>query len=255
MVNMNRRIGVGHFGVTGFLAKLGIRYSDAPKSEFYPGILQELYTIVKEAAADYAFKLRIAAPVANTTMAPTGSVAKLVGATEGAQPPYAKYYFRRIQFSTINAAEQIQQHIDEGYDVEDSVYSANTKVIKYTVKEKLLEEVEALGYDADYVVQSQDELTLEELLAFQEMYQTNYVDNAISYTANIPEGKYTAEELGQIIKPFLPKLKGTTIMVDGTRPQSPYERITKMHYNYLSGPKSVEDSTDEDCASGACPIR
>jgi ribonucleoside-triphosphate reductase len=255
MVNMNRRIGVGHFGVAGFLAKLGIRYSDAPKDEFYPNILQELRTIVKEAAADYAFKLRIAAPVANTTMAPTGSIAKLVGATEGPQSVFAKYYFRRIQFSTITHANKIQEYIDAGYDVEDSIYAANTKVVKFVVKEKLVEEVEALGYDADYMVQSQDELTLEDMLAFQEMYQTNYVDNSISYTANIPEGKYTAQELGEIIKPFLPKLKGTTIMVDGSREQSPYERITKMHYNYLSGPKSVEDSTDENCSTGACPVR
>lgn len=255
MVNRNRRIGVGHFGVAGFLNKLGIKYSEAPQQEFYPELLRDLYSTVKSESTDYAFKLRIAAPVANTTMAPTGSIAKLVGATEGAQSPYAKYYFRRIQFSTINAAEQIQKHIDEGYDVEDSVYSANTKVIKYVVKEKLVQEVEDLGYNADEIVESQDELTLEQMLAFQEMYQSNYVDNAISYTANIPEGKYSVQELADIIKPFLPKLKGTTIMVDGTRPQSPYERITKMHYNYLSGPKSIEDSVDEDCASGACPIR
>lgn len=255
MVNMNRRIGVGHFGVAGFLAKLGIRYSDAPKSDFYPSLLRDLYKTVKNAAADYAFKLRIAAPVANTTMAPTGSIAKLVGATEGPQPPFAKYYFRRIQFSTINHPDKIQEHIDAGYEVEDSIYAANTKVVKFVVKEKLVEEVEALGYDADYIVQSQDELTLDDMLAFQEMYQSNFVDNSISYTANIPEGKYTAQELGEIIKRYLPNLKGTTIMVDGSREQSPYERITKMHYNYLSGPKSVEDSTDEDCATGACPIR
>jgi adenosylcobalamin-dependent ribonucleoside-triphosphate reductase len=255
MVNMNRRIGVGHFGVTGFLAKLGIRYSEAPQQEFFPALLRDLYEAVKDEATDYSFRLRIPAPVANTTMAPTGSVAKLVGATEGAQPPYAKWYFRRIQFSTINAAEQIQRHIDEGYDVEDSVYSANTKVIKYTVKEKLLEEVEALGLDAAYVVQSQDELSLEEMLSFQEMYQTNYVDNAISYTANIPENKYSVEELAEIIKPFLPKLKGTTIMVDGTRPQSPYSRISKEEYLSLTGPKIIEDSVDESCSTGSCPIR
>jgi adenosylcobalamin-dependent ribonucleoside-triphosphate reductase len=255
MVNRNRRIGVGHFGVAGFLNKLGIKYSEAPQQEFYPELLRDLYQAVKSESTDYAFKLRIAAPVANTTMAPTGSIAKLVGATEGAQPPYAKYYFRRIQFSTINATDQIQRHIDEGYDVEDSVYSANTKVIKYVVKEKLVQEVEDLGLNADEIVESQDELTLEQMLSFQEMYQSNYVDNAISYTANIPEGKYSVHELADIIKPFLPKLKGTTIMVDGTRPQSPYERITKMHYNYLSGPKSVEDSVDEECSTGACPIR
>jgi adenosylcobalamin-dependent ribonucleoside-triphosphate reductase len=255
MVNRNRRIGVGHFGVAGFLAKLGIRYSDAPKGKFFPQLLRELYQVVKDESADYAFKLRIPAPVANTTMAPTGSIAKLVGATEGAQPPYAKRYKRRVQFSTINAPEQIQKHIDEGYEVEDSVYSANTKVVSFIVKEKLVDEVEKLGYDADFMVQSQDELSLEEMLSFQEMYQINYVDNAISYTANIPEDKYTVEELKQVIKPFLTTLKGTTIMVDGTRPQAPYLRLTKEEYDSLSGPKSIEDSTDEECASGACPIR
>lgn len=256
MVNRNRRIGVGHFGVAGFLNKLGIKYSQAPKDEFFPELLRELKKTVKAEAADYAFKLRIAAPVANTTMAPTGSIAKLVGATEGPQPPYAKYYYRRIQFSTINHPEKIEEYLAAGYDVEDSVYSANTKVVKSIVKELLVQQVEDLGYDADEIVESQDELSLEEMLSFQEMYQTNYVDNSISYTANIPEGKYTVKELANIIKPFLTKLKGTTIMVDGTRPQAPYERLTKEQYLSLSGPKSVEDSTDEDCAKGgACPIR
>jgi adenosylcobalamin-dependent ribonucleoside-triphosphate reductase len=255
MVNMNRRIGVGHFGVAGFLNKMGIRYSDAPKTEMYPELLRKLYQTVKDASNAYAFELRIPAPVANTTMAPTGSIAKLVGATEGAQSPYAKYFIRNVRFSTINHPEKIAEEISKGYHAEPCVYSANTMVISYPTKEKLVDEVEQLGYDADYIVQSQDQLTLEEMLAFQEMYQSNYVDNAISYTANIPEGKYTVEEVMAIIKPFLPKLKGTTIMVDGSREQAPYQRITKMHYNYLAGPKGVADSTDEDCASGACPIR
>lgn len=253
MVNKNRRIGVGHFGVAGFLAKRGIRYSDAPSSDF-PAILRMMYATVWEEARDYAFKLRIPAPVANTTMAPTGSIAKLVGATEGAQPPYAKFYIRRVQFSTINAPDQIQKYIDEGHDVEDSVYSANTKVVSFIVKEKLVQEVEDMGYD-DTVVQSQDELTLDEMLAFQAMYQEHYVDNAISYTANIAENKYSIDEVASIIRPFLPKLKGTTIMVDGTRPQAPYFRLTKEEYLSLSGPKTVEDSTDEECSTGACPIR
>lgn len=255
MVNRNRRIGVGHFGVASFLNKMGIRYSDAPKTKFFPELLRKLYDTVKTESHDYAFKLRIAAPVANTTMAPTGSIAKLAGPTEGAQPPYAKYYERRIQFSTINAPDQIAKYEAEGYSIEDSIYSANTKVVTFIVKEKLVDEVEKLGYDADYIVQSQDELTLAEMLSFQEMYQSNYVDNAISYTANIPEGKYSVEELADIIRPFLTNLKGTTIMVDGTREQAPYTRLTKEEYLIATGPKSVEDSTDESCSTGACPIR
>ena len=93
------------------------------------------------------------------------------------------------------------------------------------------------------------------MLSFQEMYQTHYADNAVSFTVNVPEDKYSIEETMSTLLTFLPKLKGTTIMVDGTRPQAPYERISKMHYNYLSGPKSVEDGTDENCSTGACPIR
>jgi ribonucleoside-triphosphate reductase (thioredoxin) len=256
IVAKNRRIGVGHFGVSGFLNKLGTKYSDTPKGRFYPRLLRQLYTTVRQEADNYAFQLRIPTPVKVTTMAPTGSIAKLVGATEGPQPPYAKYFIRRVQFSTINHPDKIQEYIDQGYDVEPSVYSANTMVVSFLTKEKLVQEVEDLGYNSDEIVQSQDELTLEEMLAFQEMYQINYVDNAISYTANIPEGKYTLDEVSAIIKPFLKTLKGTTIMVDGTREQAPYQRLTKEEFESLSGPKVVEDSVDEDCAKGgSCPIR
>lgn len=255
MVNSNRRIGVGHFGVAGFLNKLGIRYSDAPNGEFYPKLLRRLYDVVKTESTNYAFDLRIAAPIKNTTMAPTGSIAKLPGATEGAQTPYAKYFWRRIQFSTINHADKLQEYIDQGYDVEPSIYAANTMVVKFLTKEKLVQEVEELGYNADEIVQSQDELSLEDMLAFQEMYQVNYVDNAISYTANVPEGKYSVKDAMAIIKKFLPTLKGTTIMVDGTRAQAPYERLTKAEFDELSAPKTVEDSVDEECSTGSCPIR
>lgn len=255
MVNKFRRIGVGHFGVQGFLNKLGIKYSNAPKGEFYPNLLRRLYETVKAESMDYAFQLRIAAPIKNTTMAPTGSIAKLVGATEGAQAIYAKYYERRIQFSTINHPEEIEKFISEGYEVEASIYSANTKVVTFPTMEKLVAEVEALGYDSDKIVESQDELSFQDMLEFQEMYQTNYVDNAVSYTVNIPENKYTVDEITTTLKPFLPTLKGTTIMVDGSRPQAPYTRISKEEYLSLTGPKSIEDSTDEECSTGACPIR
>lgn len=255
MVNMNRRIGVGHFGVAGFLNKLGIKYSQAFKGNFFPNLLKQLYTAVRQEARDYAFQLRIAEPVKVTTMAPTGSIAKLSGDTEGAQTPYAKYFIRRVRFSTINQAEKIQEFIDQGYEVEPCVYSANTMVVSFPTVEKLVKEVEALGYNPDDIVESQDELSLEDMLAFQEMYQTNYVDNAISYTANIPEGKYSVEEVMAIIAKFLPKLKGTTIMVDGTRAQAPYERLTKEEFEAIAGPITVEDSTDEDCANGSCPVR
>jgi ribonucleoside-triphosphate reductase len=255
IVNKNRRIGVGHFGVQGFLNKLGMKFSSAPQHGFFPELLSDLYSVVRDEARDYSFKLRIAEPVKVTTVAPTGSIAKLVGASEGIHPIYAKYFIRRIRFSTINHAEKIQEFIDQGYEVEDDIYSANTKVVSFVTKDLLMEQVDELGWNADKIVESADEINLEDMLAFQAMYQTYYADNAVSFTVNIPENTYSVEDTANILLKYLPRLKGTTIMVDGSRPQAPYQRISKMHYNYLSGPKSVEDSTDENCSTGACPIR
>ncbi|WP_405809035.1 hypothetical protein OG524_03600 [Streptomyces sp. NBC_01520] len=82
---------------------------------------------------------------------------------------------------------------------------------------------------------------------------TEYADNAVSYTANVPEG-LDVDETMAVIKRWLPDLKGTTIMVDGTREQAPYERITEAEFDAYEV-TSIEDSTDEDCATGACPVR
>jgi adenosylcobalamin-dependent ribonucleoside-triphosphate reductase len=255
MVNQNRRIGVGHFGVQGFLNKLGIKFSKAPKGNFFPSLLADLYRTVRTEARDYAFELRIPEPVKVTTIAPTGSIAKLVGASEGIHPIYAKYFLRRIRFSTINQAAKIQEFVDQGYEVEDCLYSANTKVVTFPTKELLVEQVESLGFNPEEIVESADEISLEDMLAFQAMYQNHYADNAVSFTVNVPENKYGIDEAMQILVKYLPELKGTTIMVDGTRPQAPYSRVSKAEYLNLASPKTVQDSLDESCSTGACPIR
>ena len=75
-----RRIGVGHFGVQGFWAKRGIKYSQVPRLRIAKDLLRSLYVTVREQARDYAFELRIPEPVKVTTVAPTGTIAKLPGA-------------------------------------------------------------------------------------------------------------------------------------------------------------------------------
>ena len=107
----------------------------------------------------------------------------------------------------------------DGFHVEEDIYdsSGNTMVVTYPTKDKLVAEVEELGLDPA-IVESADELTVREMLSFQEMYQTHYADNAISMTVNVEPGKVTVEQLAHELSLFLPGLKGTTVMVDGTRP-------------------------------------
>ncbi|MFI6205878.1 ribonucleoside-triphosphate reductase, adenosylcobalamin-dependent [Streptomyces sp. NPDC051041] len=251
-----RRIGVGHLGVQGFLAKQGIRYSEAPAHTRFRLLLGRLKRVVRQAARDYAFELRIPEPVKVTTVAPTGTIAKLPGVTEGIHPIYARTFLRRVRFSMADPdqAAKVAAFEYEGYKVEPCVYdpSGNTMVVEFPTLDKLVAEVEARGYPAD-LVESADELSLDQMLAFQAMYQAEYADNAVSFTANVPEG-LDLDETADVIEKWLPHLKGTTIMVDGTRPQAPYERITRAEFEAYEAYR-VEDSTDEECSTGACPVR
>lgn len=269
IVDRNRRIGVGHFGFAGFLAKRGIPFSDSHHEAILDrsmnrvciwGELQDMYSVVHNAAYEYSHELRIPVPVKLTTVAPTGTIAKLAGRTEGIHPPYAKYFIRRIRYSTVDPrqAESISRFEQLGYDVEDDIYTPNTVVVSFPTKESLVEELEELGISED-ILESVDEISLEDMLNVQKMYQVYYADNAVSFTVNVPKGQYSNAEVAEALLPFLPSLKGTTMMVDESRLQAPYERISKAEFEYLalgpSGMYEVSDSVDENCTTGACPVR
>lgn len=252
---LNRRIGVGHLGVQGYWAKRGVKYNDIPRAA--RGQLQALYRVVRQEARDYAFKLRIPEPVKVTAMAPTGSVSKLAGATESAQAIHSRYFEQRIRFSKRDEAQfaTVMEAMSKGFTVEDDVYDASgmTAVVVYPTENLLLSQCRELGIPDD-VVQSQDELSIGDMLAVQEVYQKHYADNAVSYTVNIQEGAVSEEELSAALVKYLPTLKGTTVMVDASRPQSPYTRITKEAYEAAIA-TTIADGTDEECKQGSCPVR
>lgn len=273
----NRRIGVGHLGTQSFWAKLGVRYSDVPNHRPAQAFLLDMGDVVDKAAQSYAFTLRIPVPVKTRTVAPTGSIAKLPGVSEGIHPIYARFFERRVRFS-LNDPDQANTVLEaraSGLTVEVDMMdpSESTAIIVYPTKEKLMDEVTALGLDPREVVQSAEQISVEDMLSFQQMYQVYWADNAVSFTVNVPAEKHQQDsmvndpsapvpppskermdEVSKTLIRFLPTLKGTTLMVDGSRPQAPYTRITEAQYESALV-KSVADSTDEDCASGACPIR
>jgi ribonucleoside-triphosphate reductase len=256
VLDRNRRIGVGLLGYQAAFAKLGIRYSETPDHPYVKHVLRSLKKAIRAEARRYASKLRIPEPIKVTTVAPTGSIAKLPGTTEGIQALYARYFIRRVRFSTIDAdqAEQLAQFKAQGYYVEADEQAPNTVIVEFPTVDPLVAEVEALGWPAE-IVESQDEISPEDMLRVQAMVQELYADNAVSFTVNVPKDSITPEALAELMTAYLPRLKGTTLMVDESRAQAPYERLTREQFEALSGPVTVADSIDEECASGACPIR
>lgn len=257
----NRRIGVGHLGVQGWLNKSGIRYSEAPTDLLVQASLEGLRETVRNEARKYAFELRIPEPIKVTTVAPTGSIAKLPGVTEGIHPIYARYFEQRIRFSLRDPeqAAQVDEARAQGFEVETDEYDPSgwTAVVVYPTKNRLVEQVQALGFEAELVEQA-DEIPLDRMLAFQAMYQRCYADNAVSFTVNIDPDSECVGSLADELAVWLPHVKGTTIMPDNSRPQAPFTRITQEQYETWAlahGIDVLSDGVDEECVNGACPIR
>lgn len=256
VLDRNRRIGVGHFGVASFLALTGKKYSEAPLTKEFRGLIGGLADVVTEEAREYSHQLRIPVPVKLRTVAPTGTIAKLPGVSEGIHPIFSRYFIRRVRFNKLgDDAEQVKALKQQGYLVEDDMYAPDTFVVSIPTKDSLLQAVTDLVGDdkAEETVQSVYDLTLTEMLTFQAMYQAVWADNAVSYTANIPQG-YDVQVLADTITEFGGALKGMTVFPDVSMPQTPYQQITKEEYE-KSQTHDISDGVDEECCTGACPVR
>lgn len=256
VLDRNRRIGVGHLGVASYLAKSGIRYSDAPGNQGFRDLLRGLAYDVDREAVQFAHTLRIPVPVKKRTIAPTGTVAKMPGVSEGIHPIFSRYFIRRVRFNQNSDFEALANLAVEGYEVEDDLFAPNTAVVSIPTKDTLVQEVVDLygEEDAEYIVQSADELSLSELFAFQALYQTLWADNAVSFTANVDPKAYSDRDVASILKKFAGLIKGSTIFPEASFPQAPYERISKEQYESAKA-KQIADGVDENCSSGACPIK
>lgn len=257
VLDRNRRIGVGHFGVASYLAMTGKKYSEAHKSTPFRSLLTELRWEVDEAAIDFCHDLRIPVPVKKRTVAPTGTIAKMPGVSEGVHPIFAKWFIRRVRFNKLG--DDMQQVYDleaKGYKVEDDLYAPNTAVVAIPTKDILMQQVADLygEEEAERIVESADDLTPHDMMNFQALYQELWADNAVSYTVNFDAQRYKPEHIREQLIQFGGKLKGATVFPELTMPQCPYERIERWEYESTLA-HEVGDGIDENCTTGACPVR
>lgn len=250
-----RRIGVGHLGFADYLAKQGIRYSEASEDWRVVDDLTTMAGVVDSAAAEYCNELRIPVPVKKRVVAPTGTISKVAAASgEGIHAPFATYFLRRIRFSNLEPSEvaQVEEYRKAGYHVEPDRSAANTTVVTIPTKDPLMDQV----MDPE-CVEHAGMLSIEDMLEVQALYQECWADQAVSYTVNVDPDRYTEEDLTEALRKYLPQLKGTTVFPELSFDQPPYERITREEYERLAGELGIETSDtsyDEICASGACPI-
>lgn len=257
VVERNRRIGVGFFGLQEWLGIRGIPYSQYLRHGILADFLTNWYDIVRAEADSYADQLGINRPVKCTTLAPTGTIAKLAGTAESMQCIFAKYYIRRVRYSDNDP--EVPNLIKLGVNIEQDLYTPGTIVASFPCEDPILTRI------PDELVEEQHEIPIETMLGIQALVQRYYADNAISLTTNVPSCEVGSPEyfavrdrLSKVIRKFLPHIKGTTVFPEASRPQSPIERITKEQYHSMVKANMNAGTSEqllEDCQGGSCPIR
>ena len=240
IVRKNMRMGIGVTGV--------LQASEEQKSW-----LEDVYKELRKFDDIYSAEKGFNPSIKLTTCKPSGTLSLLPGVTPGIHPGYAQYMLRRIRIASNHPlVETCKRH---GYDVEyqrnfDGTEDYGTVVVSFP-----------FAYPEGTVL-AKDMSAISQLEAVKWL-QTVWSDNSVSCTVY-----YRKEELPEI-KEYLKKNyknshKSLSFLLHSEHgfAQAPYEEITKEQYAvYVARTKLIDYveeamiGLDDDCATGACPIR
>lgn len=240
IVHKNMRMGIG---LTGLLQASQKQRSWMTEGYEYLRAFDEQYSAIN----GFSPSIKL------TTVKPSGTLSLLPGVTPGAHPGYAQYMYRRIRMdSSHELVEVCRQH---GYPVEyarnfDGTEDYKTVVVTFP-----------FAYPEGTVLAKH--MSALDQLAEVKKLQSEWSDNSVSCTIY-----YKKEEI-PAIKAYLKRNyrdghKSLSFLLHSEHGfiQAPYEEISKEQYDELVArtrvitytSKAEFDSNDE-CASGACPIR
>lgn len=241
ITNRNMRLGLG---VTGVM--------QASNEQF--GWLSSTYRVLRHYDIGWSAVHGYPESVRLTTIKPSGTLSLLAGVTPGAHAGFSRYHIRRVRIATNDPVFQWCK--DQGIPWEfvrdfDGNEDSRTAVVEFPAT-----------FPPGTVLAA--DLTAVDQMNIVKRLQREWADNAVSVTVyfeqhELPEIKeWLKENWGQFkTMSFLPK-------VDHGFDQAPLEEITHSEYDSrltkiaLSTKyqiRGISTMDDEECATGACPVR
>lgn len=240
IVHKNMRMGIGVTGV--------LQATEEQKSW-----LSDVYEELRKFDVEYSAANNFNPSIKLTTVKPSGTLSLLPGVTPGCHPAYARFMIRRIRISSNHPLVQVCK--DHGYHVEyqqnfDGSEDRGTVVVSFPFRHP------------DHAVLAKDVTAIQQLETVKWLQEV-WSDNSVSCTVY-----YRMEELPEI-KKYLKKNykqnhKSLSFLLHNEHgfKQAPLEEITEQQYNELVANTQTINSVaeasiglDDDCATGACPIR
>lgn len=221
----------------------------------------ELQRTAVAAAYAMADELDTPRPKNITTVKPSGTLSKIMDTTEGVHKPLGKYIFNNVVFSKFDLV--VPKLRAAGYRVFEHPFD------KESVLATLPVAWDTVQFDKVNGVEVNLESAVDQLERYKMLMQT-WCQQNVSATIS-----YDASEVPAIIDwlllnwdnyvgvSFLFRNDPTKTAADLGYPYLPQEVVTKAVYDeyvsriapFVVDETTVSDTLDDDCASGACPIR
>ena len=230
MSKKTRRIGLGIMGHSDLLIELGLRYDSEEALEFTRELMSRIQVRTHQASSELA-QVRGSFPAwdgsiysqdgpkgparpmrnsAPTTIAPTGTISIIAGASSGIEPLFALSYVRNVMDNTKLVEgnpyfEAVAKH--EGFYTEELMEDlAQTGSLEHMDIPEWVKDVFRVSHDIapDWHVKMQG--------AVQE-----HVDNSVSKTINFPNDATVEEIAGAYMLAYELGCKGITVYRDGSK--------------------------------------
>ncbi len=226
MTLSTRKVGLGVMGFADVLFKLQIPYNSEEAIEFAEKVMKMLQDTAREKSADLA-KRRGTFPAYDesifpakgmvqrnatvTTIAPTGTISIICGASSGIEPIFALSYIRNV----MDNDELVEVHpYFEEVMRQRGLFSK--ELMSRIAQEGTVAHIDEIPADLRRVFVTSHDITPEYHVRMQAAFQ-KYTDNAVSKTVNFAS-EASEEDVREVYNlAYQLGLKGVTIYRDGSR--------------------------------------
>lgn len=222
-------------------------------------------------ANSMADELGLPRPKAITTIKPSGTLSKVMDTTEGVHKPLGKHIFNNIRFSKHDPLVPLLKAAN--YHVFDDPYAEDGALVRVPVRydDIKFDTVEVTRKDGRKVVVEVNQESAVQQLERYKLMMDHYVDHNCSITVS-----YDPSEVPEIVEwlyenwdsfvgvSWLYRNDPTKSAADLGFEYLPQEVVTKEEFDEyvatllpvdIDAGNSFDELTDDECVTGACPIR
>jgi ribonucleoside-diphosphate reductase alpha chain len=228
VVKSNRKVGLGVMGWADVLVKMGVVYGGSESFKLAEKVMRTIQKVAwetseslgKEKGSFPNFKgslwekrgYKYFRNATTTTIAPTGSISMVAGASYGIEPLFALAYFKKVMGDY--ELPELNRDLVVALKRYNRVYSQ--ELIETVARLGSIQKMEEIPEEIRQVFVTAMDITPEDHVRMQAAFQ-KYTDNAVSKTINMPGSASVEEVLQAYILAWKLKCKGITVYRDKSR--------------------------------------